>query len=152
LQQRRVVQFRWPIASFTIPAHRAQPFIFTIARMRRLLFIVVVLSLIAGWLIAADEPAVTYASAAAAYKAGDYKSYRDQMLKLVARRPNQPLLLFDLAGGYALTGEPALAAATLEGVAGYGVWFDLSDHDFDPARKDRRFKKAAARLAAVHSR
>src|SRR6476659_7202632 len=119
--------------------------------MKRMLAAALVLSAVS----ASAQPAPSaFATAVAAYRAGDYKGYLAGMQKAAAERPNHPIMLFDLAGAWALNGEAGQSASVIRRLAAMQVWFDTSDHDFDRGRKDHRFITCVRELdeaAATHT-
>lgn len=84
-----------------------------------------------------------------AYRAGDYVRFVDLTEKALAARPGHPTLLYNLAGGYALTERKDRAISLLERYADYGLSASPElDSDFDSLADDARFHAVLARFKA----
>jgi sugar lactone lactonase YvrE len=115
-------------------------------RRRLLLFLAGSLVVISAL---SQAPPSAFEAAMHDYQAGDFKGYLAHMQRAAAERPNHPVMLFDLAGAWALNGDAGNAAATIRRLAAMQVWLNTSDHDFDPVRKDHRFRSCLKELDAV---
>ena len=84
-----------------------------------------------------------------AYRAGDYARFVDLTEQALAARPGHPSLLYNLAGGYALTEREDRAIVLLERYADYGLSAAPElDSDFEALADDARFHAVLARFKA----
>ena len=109
-------------------------------------------------LVTAQEPSpaairAAYVDGLAAYKAKDYATYLSKMAEVTALRPTHPIFLIRLAGAYALNGQIAEAAATLQRLVALNLSHDIqTDPDFAVVKGDRRITAVAAALRAIAER
>jgi hypothetical protein len=83
-----------------------------------------------------------YQQAIKAYEAKDYTTYLDSLLEAQQYFPNHPLLLYRLAGAYALNGMPLKAMTPLRETAAMGLVFDVwKNADFRSLQKRPEFKR-----------
>lgn len=107
--------------------------------MRKLLVVGLLLSI--ATVARAQSLQQLYGDARAAYDARDYGRYLSAMQTLAKLRPNHPVVLYNLAGAYALNHQEKSAVATLHRLAAMHVVFDLdAEHDFDAIRRTASFR------------
>jgi hypothetical protein len=87
------------------------------------------------------------AQARKAYQEKDYSSFLENMKAAVELRPNHPRLMYNLAVGYALTGQQKEALLWLGKVAGMGLVYPAHrDSDFDSIKDSSDFKTILRRF------
>jgi sugar lactone lactonase YvrE len=106
-----------------------------------------------GALLAATAPTSSHldfrADARAAYERKDYAAAHTATLAALARRPDSPRYLYNLAACSALLGDAPGAIAWLERLADLGVSLPAErDPDFAPLQGTPPFRRALERLAA----
>lgn len=88
--------------------------------------------------------------AVAAYEAHDYRSFLRHTQEVLARVPEHPRWLYNLACGYALTGEPEAALATLARLVDKGLYFDLAaEADFAALRGEPGYGEIVRRFESL---
>jgi len=83
-----------------------------------------------------------YQQAMKDYEAKDYPAYLDSLLEAQQYFPNHPVLLYRLAGAYALNGKPLKAMIPLRETAAMGLVFDVwKNTDFRSLQKRPEFNR-----------
>lgn len=89
-----------------------------------------------------------YGLAVQAYQDGDYQAFLQNMMMVLAERPNNPSDIYNVACGFSLVGDEISALQFLERVADMGLYFDVeNESDFDPIRDNPEFAKIAEKFA-----
>jgi len=87
-----------------------------------------------------------------AYEEKNYAAYLENMRMAVSLRPNNPILLYNLAGAYALMGNRQESLAQLGRVAQMGMSYQpASDTDFTSVKDSEEFKNILKRFEANKS-
>ena len=82
-----------------------------------------------------------------AYRQGDFRKFRDTFIEAVKYYPANPAMHYNIACGYALTGEAEKALQILDKLADKGIDFGAErDGDFSLIHEDNRFKAILAKL------
>ncbi|MBV9494638.1 MAG: SMP-30/gluconolactonase/LRE family protein [Acidobacteria bacterium] len=97
-------------------------------------------------------PAQVSRDAKAAYDRKDYPVYLTEMRTLAALRPENPVVVANLGGAYALNGNTNDALVQLERLAAMRVVADLSDHDFDAVRDTPRFRAVLQKIEETRTK
>lgn len=85
--------------------------------------------------------------AAKAYQEKNYTAYLENMLRAVELRPDNPALLYNLAGAYALAGNRGAALDGLSRVAEMGLVYKAeADEDFSSIKATEEFRKILRRF------
>src|SRR5215207_4311994 len=83
-----------------------------------------------------------------AHKEKNYEAYVKLLERAAVLRPTHPTILYNLAGGYALTGKNKEALRTLASVAAMGMVYPATeDADFASLRETEEFKAIIKRFA-----
>ncbi|MEP6923838.1 MAG: hypothetical protein ABI954_05200 [Pyrinomonadaceae bacterium] len=80
-------------------------------------------------------------AAVKAYQEKNYSSFLENMRAAASLRPNHPRLMYNLAAGYALTGQSGEALVWLNKLAKMGLVYPANkDSDFDSIKESSEFK------------
>lgn len=83
-----------------------------------------------------------YQAGLKAYDEKNYELFLHKMLQIDSMRPNYPAVVYNIAGGYSLTGQHDLAIATLNSYILMDAEQDFSkDSDFESLIQKEQFKK-----------
>ncbi len=85
-----------------------------------------------------------------AYQSGNFISFKNSFLEAIKLYPTNPAVIYNLACGYALTGENDAALDLLEKLAEKGIDFGVDqDSDFDSIKNTDRFNKIVIALNKI---
>jgi len=99
---------------------------------------------------ARPDPRSIYMEGLTAYNEGDMQGFLDAMLELETLRPHQWSILYNVAAGYALTGETDRAIEKLETIAASGLYIDIAeDSDFASLADHPLYDALIAAMAAL---
>lgn len=88
-----------------------------------------------------------YQEGFAAYQQQDFETFRDNMKQAHSLNPNSPNIQYNLACGFALTGQGDSALILLESLAERGIDFGAQDDsDLDSIKENPRFKALITKL------
>ncbi len=122
--------------------------------MRLLLLILFAILFIASSISAQSDTthslAHYYNQGTQAYQSGDFKTFRNSYFEANKIRPTNPVIIYNLACGYALTGESDAALDLLEKLAEKGIDFGVEqDSDFDSIKNSERFNLIVNKLNRI---
>ena len=84
-----------------------------------------------------------------AHQEKNYSAFLDNSRSALEMRPGHPRYLYNVACGYALTGDKSSALALLSRIANMGLAYDVeSDDDLASLRETREFEAIAARFVS----
>jgi sugar lactone lactonase YvrE len=88
-----------------------------------------------------------------AYQLGDFQKFRDIFIEAVKHYPENPAMHYNMACGYALTGNAEKALEVLDKLADKGIDYGAQqDGDFSLLHNDERFKVIVAKLEKYHKK
>ncbi len=107
--------------------------------MRKIPFLIFILSIQLGY---SQSLRALYQEGVKAYEANNYELFRDKMEQINNMRPNYPAVVYNLAGGYSLTGSNEMALKTLNQYILMDAITDFTqDSDFKSLIGETQFEK-----------
>ncbi|HEY0546575.1 MAG TPA: tetratricopeptide repeat protein [Pyrinomonadaceae bacterium] len=86
--------------------------------------------------------------AVTAYRAKDYGAYLENLKQALTLRPEHPVIMYNMAGAYALNGKTNEALSLLGTLAESGLIFPTDDEDFASLKSAQLFKEIVTKFEA----
>ncbi|MCP4704082.1 MAG: hypothetical protein GY865_05690 [candidate division Zixibacteria bacterium] len=122
--------------------------------MRLILLLLISFILLVSTVLAQSDTTFTvthyYAHGLQAYQAGDFESFKNSFIEANKLRPTNPAIIYNMACGFALTGDDEKAVDLLKILADKGIDFGVDqDSDFNSLKDNKGFGEIINKLKLI---